>query len=202
MVQFTRRAGTRIIAATKRVERWTQGGESPRSRWRGQRGRMRRIELKTGETLTPGGTAAAYFLKWGGASYSPDTSLEITVQDAFSRFRQSSPPTGQNGARGYALFTGDRAVWELLDLEHQALWIEFVVNNGSAGFATTDASFGVDGVTYHNGYTPTTAITTVHNKTASSNYIFEGDDNGRGMAKYSLGDDKYYMWQGELLECP
>jgi hypothetical protein len=199
MVQFTRRAGTRIIAATKRVERMPQGGPPDRGRWRGQRRPIRRIELKSGETLTPGGTAAAYFLTWGGSSYSADTSLEITVQDAFSRFRQSSPPTGQNGARGYAIRCGDRDVWELIDLEHQALWIEFVVNNGSAGFATTDASTGVDGITYHNGYTPTTGITTVYNKSASSNYIFEGDDNDKGIAHYSLGTDKYIIQQ---MECP
>lgn len=159
----------------------------------------RRIELKAGETLTPGGSATAYLLEWGGTSYSPDTSVEITVQDAFSRFRQSSPPSGQDGARGYATHYGDRDVWELIDLEHQAKWIEFVADGA---YAPTDASATVDGVTYHEGYEPTTAITTVYNKGASANYIFEGGDNDRGMAKYSIEEDKYYIWQAELLECP
>lgn len=80
----------------------------------------------------------------------------------------------------------------------QAKWIKFTVNDGS-GFASTDASVAVDGVTYIDGYEPATAITTVYNEPISSNYLFEGDDDDKGKAEYDPTNDKYWIHQ---MECP
>jgi hypothetical protein len=88
--------------------------------------------------------------------------------------------------------------WIVTWAPHQARWIKFVVNDAS-GFATTDSSVAVDGVTYVDGFTPGTAITTVYNEPASSNYIFEGDDNDVGQAEYDPGNDKYWI---RMMECP
>lgn len=94
----------------------------------------------------------------------------------------------------------DNERWWIIDtFTQQATWIEFAVNDGS-GFATTDSSVTVDGVTYHNGYTPSASVTTVYNKSADGGgvYIFEGDDNARGIALYDADEDKYYIVQ---MEC-
>jgi len=90
--------------------------------------------------------------------------------------------------------------WIVATFTQQASWIEFIVNNAT-GFAITDSSVAVDGVTYHNGYTPSVAVTTVYNvrEHTAGTYIFEGDDNDRGIALYDADQDKYYIVQ---MECP
>jgi hypothetical protein len=157
-------------------------------------GPSRLFELKTGETLTPGGTATALRLYWDGDSWETDSDVEFTVRDMVSKFRQASPPTGEDGARGFCeLHSGE---WVIAEMQHQARWIEFTANGA---FTTSSASPSIDGITYHDGYTPTTAPTTVENYSISSNRQFYGDDNDKGLAIYDLDDGKYYIDQ---FECP
>ena len=170
---------------------------NPRARRRRSHSRdsgLRRFELT--ENLAFGSNATAYLLQWTGAAYVAQSDGSFEVYDIFSKFNQKDKPTGQDGARGYAQWYWDRRIWEIVQLEHQARWIEFYL---TAALATTDASKGCDNVTYHDGYQPNTAVTTIYNKSASSDYIFEGDDNDRGMAKYDPADDKYTIVQ---FECP
>jgi len=98
--------------------------------------------------------------------------------------------------------SGTGVKWALIrfgvEVEHQARWIEFVVNDAS-GFSQTDASVTVDGVLYHDGYQPSTPVTTVYNKSASSNYMFKGDDNDKGIALFDRENQKYIINQ---MECP
>jgi len=157
---------------------------------------IRRFELTA--NLSIGDTTTARKLEWDGDSFEV-VGDEFDVYDPFSMFLQACKPKDEDGARGYARqYPEDAERWEIIELQHQARWIEFVVNDGS-GFAASDASVTVDGVSYHDGYEPDTAITTVYNKTASSDYIFEGDDDDKGMAKYSPGTNKYIIDQ---MECP
>jgi hypothetical protein len=157
-------------------------------------GTSRLFELKTGQTLTPGGTATALLLYWDGDSWETDSDLEFTVRDFMSKFRQSSPPTGEDGARGKVELHGGE--WVIVEMQHQARWIEFTANGA---FTTSTVSPNIDGITYHDGYTPTTAPTTVENYAISSGRQFEGDDNDKGLAIYDPDDGKYYINQ---FECP
>jgi hypothetical protein len=156
----------------------------------------RLFELKTGQSLVPGGTATALLLYWDGDSWETDSDVEFTIRDMMSKFRQSSPPSGQNGARGFCELYGGE--WVIKDMQHQARKIHFVVNDAT-GFAITDSTATVDGVDYQNGYTPTTGITTVYNKSISSNYLYEGDDDDKGTAYYDLTNNKYWI---DMMECP
>lgn len=88
--------------------------------------------------------------------------------------------------------------WVVTWAPQQARKLRFAVNDGS-GFAVTDASVAVDTVTYHDGVDPASAITTVYNEVADTNYIFNGADDARGKAEYFPDDDKYYIYQ---MECP
>ena len=157
---------------------------------------IRRIELTA--NLAFGASATAKKLKWNTTTetFSVDGD-EFDVQDPFSKFQQTCKPDGQDGARGYARrYPEDGSRWEIIELEHQARWIEFTTTEA---FTTTDADVDVDGVVYHDGYEPDTAVETVYNKSASSDKIFEGDDNDKGMALYSPETDKYIIVQ---CECP
>jgi len=88
--------------------------------------------------------------------------------------------------------------WVMTSGQKQARWIEFQVNDGS-GFSVSDSSVSVDGVVYHDGYEPATAVTTVYNKEADGTaYLFSGDDDAEGVALYSPKDQKYYIVQ---MEC-
>lgn len=88
--------------------------------------------------------------------------------------------------------------WEILDLPHQAKWIEFVVDDVT-GFTTANATVAVDDCTYHDGYEPFTEITIVHNMRASGGYVFEGADGARGKAEYDIENNRYEIYQ---MECP
>ncbi len=88
--------------------------------------------------------------------------------------------------------------WIVSTFTQQATWIEFSVDDVN-GFGTSDSSVTVTVEVYHNGYTPSVAVTTIYNKSASSDYIFSGDDNDRGIALYDADQDKYYIAQ---MECP
>lgn len=154
------------------------------------------------ENLAFGEHATAKLLYWDSdeSDYAADDDTTFEVYDAFNKFNQNCKPTGQGGARGYARYFLDADRWEIIEMEHQARWIRFIVNEGS-GFATSDASFAVDGVTYHDGYEPDTAVTTVHNERehAADTYIFEGNDDDRGFAKYDPATDQYSV---DNMECP
>lgn len=78
----------------------------------------------------------------------------------------------------------------------QAKWIKFFF---AAALATTDASVACDNVTYVDGYEPSTPVTTVYNEPASSDYMFEADDNDKGQARYDPENDKYWIC---IPECP
>lgn len=149
---------------------------------------LRRFELT--ENLTFGSNATALVLKWTGAAFATVADSEFEVYDPFSEFNQNDKPTGQDGARGYAHKIDGR--WEITKLQHQARWIHFVVNDGD-DFTTADSSVVVDGVTYHDGYQPNTAITTVYNPSASANYVFSGSDDDEGWAQYDPAGNKYWI---------
>jgi len=137
-------------------------------------------------------------LQWTGAAYVAQSDVEFEVYDVFSKFNQWCKPTGQDGARGYAQWMWDRGIWEIIQLEHQARWIKFAV---TAAFDTSDASEGIDTISYCDGYEPDTEPTTVYNvrADAADTYIFEGADNARGLARFCPGGGKYYI---ENMECP
>ncbi len=152
---------------------------------------VRRFELKT--ALTPSGAytqALAYLLAWTGADYEIDEASEFIVYDISGLRRGRAHTDTIQGTRGRAIRVSDVDRWEIIELDHQARWIEFVVND-AGGFATTDASVTVDGITYHDGYDADPEITTVYNKSASSDYIFEGDDDDRGIALYDPLSGQY-----------
>ena len=193
---FTPKSEGRISGAVRTVEHQVVNPRGRRRRSRGRWNGLRRFELT--ENLTFDSNATAYLLKWTGEAYEAQSDVSFEVYDAFSKFNQNDKPTGQDGARGYAQWCWDRRIWEIVQLEHQSRWIKFVVDDGS-GFATTDSSVTVDGVTYIDGYEPDTAITTVYNEPASSDYVFEGDDDDKGKAEYDPANDKYWIHQ---MECP
>jgi len=88
--------------------------------------------------------------------------------------------------------------------ERQIPWIEFVVDEagtgtGEGGFTTSDLEITVKDVTYHSGVEPDGGIDTVYNVAAHANYIFEGDEDDRGIALQDTNDSKYYIIQ---MECP
>jgi len=148
-----------------------------------------RFEIKSGQTLTPGGSVLGHPLTWTGADYEADSSIDLTFYDPFTRFRQSSPPAERDGVRGYAKYGPDSGRLEIQELEHQARWIEFVMTDDAPALT-------VDGVTYHDGYEPTTPVSSVDNTSG----IFAGwAENDVGIAHYDLDDDTYYIWQ---MECP
>ena len=194
-VGFTRNSEARICSSVRYTERQRRNlPVRPRVR-RSPEGGLRRFELT--ENLAFGGNATAYLLQWTGAAYVAQSGTSFEVYDPFSKFNQNCKPTGQDGARGYAQWCWDRRVWEIVQMQHQARWIEFVANGA---FATTDASATVDGVTYHDGYQPDTAVTTVYNTDESGgDYKFEGDNNDIGEALYDPANNKYWIIQ---LECP
>jgi hypothetical protein len=158
-----------------------------------------RFELKSAETLVPGGSAKAHLREYSGGSYTPNPDTEITVHDPDSQYRCSSPPSGQGGVRGKARYFPDLDAFEIISMQHQARWIEWRVNE-TGGFSTADATAIMDDLIYHDGYTPTVAPTTVYNaRTRASAWLFEGDDNDCGLAKYDYLTDRYYISQ---FECP
>jgi len=111
---------------------------------------IRRIELVS--NLSFGGTATARELQWVSGSGFKRAGGTFAVHDPFSKFQQTAAPKDQGGARGYARqFTDRVGYWELIELQHQARWIAFVVND-EYGFDTGDTSVTVDGVVYHDGY--------------------------------------------------
>jgi len=139
-------------------------------------------------------------LVWSNSQWKADDTTEATVYDVFGMFCQWCKPKNQDGARGWARqFPEDAERWEIINMQWQAKWIEFVVNDYS-GFTTSSPSVTVDGVIYHNGYEPDTAITTVYNGSSVAGCrIFEGDDNDVGEALYDPLTGKYIISQ---LECP
>lgn len=154
-----------------------------------------RFELT--ENLAFGGQATAKKLEWNGSIYAVNDNLTFEVYDPFNKFNQKQTPKDQGGARGCAQYFPDSQRWEIQWLEHQARWIEFVL---AEALATTDASADCDGVTYHDGYEPETAVTTIYNKSASGGaYIYEGSDDNEGTAKYSPANDQYVI---DNIECP
>lgn len=191
---FTPKNEKRIADVIQDVEHQEKNPRSRRRRPGGRDSGLRRFELT--ENLAFGSNATAYLLKWTGAAYEAQSDVSFEVYDIFSKFNQKDKPTGQDGARGYAQWVWDRRIWEIITLEHQARWIEFYL---SAALATTDASKGCDNVTYHDGYQPNTAVTTIYNKSASTDNIFSGADNNRGEALYDPVNDKYIITQ---IECP
>ena len=191
---FTRKSEGRISEAVRTVEHQRVNPRSRRRRSHSRDSGLRRFELT--ENLAFGSNATAYLLQWTGAAYVAQSDVSFEVYDVFSKFNQKDKPTGQDGARGYAQWCWDRRIWEIVQLEHQARWIEFYL---TAALATTDASVACDNVTYIDGYEPDTAVTTVYNEPASANYMFEGDDNDKGKAEYDPGDNKYWIHQ---FECP
>ena len=86
--------------------------------------------------------------------------------------------------------------WVVTWAPHQAKWLRFATTEA---FTVSDPDVDVDTVTYHDGVDPPSAITTVYNEAAETNYIFSGADDARGIAVYNPGDDKYYIRQ---MECP
>ena len=143
---------------------------------------LRRFELT--ENLTCGSNATAYLLKWTGAAYVAQSSVEFEVYDPFSQFCQYSKPTGQDGARGMAQFMWDRGVWEIVELQMPARKIKFAATED---FTSGEANVTVDGVVYYNGYTPDTGITSVENPG------WAGLDNDLGLAFLNINDGKYYI---------
>ena len=77
---------------------------------------------------------------------------------------------------------------------HKARWIEFHLDEA---LATTDSDCNATVDAFHDGVDPGSSIT-LYNKSASSNYIFEGSNNDKGIALYSPNDDRYTIVQ---LEC-
>jgi len=157
-----------------------------------------RVRFELTENLTFGSNATANRLDWSGSDYAANTAVSFEVYDPFSRFNQNHAPSGQTGARGYACYFSDSDRWEIIQMEHQARWIEFQVND-AAGFDSSDASFTVNSVVYHDGYEPADAVTTVYNLQANSGYVFQGSDDWRGVALYAPADDEYTVIQ---IECP
>jgi hypothetical protein len=142
-------------------------------------------------------------------AYAPGIVVQISVGNAdhpYADVKDADSTQLESGWSGSARIlwkqSGTGTKWAVVrigaQMAHQARWIKFVVNDGS-GFSTTDSSVTVDGVEYFDGDEPSTAVTTVYNVAASSNYIFEGDDNDKGMALYDPVNDKYWIVQ---MECP
>ncbi len=151
-----------------------------------QADRVWRFELK--DELTPGGNATAFLLDKDG---NEDTSQEFEVYDQV--FGDMRSPVG---AKGYAKFFADSERWEILDVQRLAKHVEFTL--GTA-LATTDASVSNATVTdFYEGISPT-GTQTVYNRSASSNFIFEGDIGDKGMAVLDYSDGRYKIW---MMECP
>lgn len=181
------RSGMIVYAIwSKQSGRWEVVAPEPQTTW----------PFELTENLIFGSNATAKVLILSGGTYSVDDDVTFEVYDPFSKFNQNDKPTGQGGARGYAKWLPDSAQFEIVELEHQARWIKFILN---AALATTDASVACDNVTYVDGYQPDTAVTTVYNEPASSDYIYEGDNNDKGQAVYDPGNDKYWI---RMVECP
>lgn len=79
----------------------------------------------------------------------------------------------------------------------KAAWIEFHLDEA---LATTDASCDATVDAYHDGRNPDPSSSgiTLYNKSANSNYIFEGSTNDKGEAWYSPENDYYIISQ---LQC-
>lgn len=199
---FTRDAARRIATQTRRMEAipWADGIEPSHDADPPLAHLFRRFELK--DDLADGNPATAYLLYWDSDAddWAIDTDVEFEVVDMFgSRRGQARISDLQKGTRGTCIKFHDSAVWEIVTMEHQARWIEFMVNDAS-GFTTSDSSVTVDGVIYHDGYEPNTAITIVYNgSSAAGCRIFYGDDNDVGEAIYDPAADKYIINQ---VECP
>lgn len=143
----------------------------------------------------------------GTAVISGITQARVNVEnsgDTIAGLDASDPTRLTTSVPGTALIlavdSGAGTQWGIVNvgaaLAHQARWIEFTTTEA---FATTDADVDVDDVVYHDGYEPDTAITTVYNKAISSDYLYEGDDNDCGDARYDPEDDKYRIC---MMECP
>ncbi len=145
-----------------------------------------RFELK--DALTPGGQATAFLLDKTGAE---DTDQEFEVFDQVLGDMRSPI-----GAKGYAKFFADSERWEILDVQRLAKHIEFTL--GTA-LLTTDASVSNATVTdSYEGIAPT-GTQTVYNRSASTNFIFEGDVGDKGMAVLNNSNGQYKIW---MVECP
>lgn len=153
-----------------------------------------RFELT--ENLEFGGQATAKKLEWQETEYVANDDITFEVWDPHSKWNQKQTPKDQGGARGCAQYCPDSERWEIQWMQHQARWIKFML---AEALDTTDADADCDGVTYVDGYEPETAVTTVHNEPASSDYIYEGDDDDIGQAVYDPGNDKYWI---RMVECP
>lgn len=83
------------------------------------------------------------------------------------------------------------------DTRPKARWIEFHLDEA---LATTDASCDATVDAYHDGRDPDPSNSgiTLYNKSASTNYIFEGSTNDKGEALYSPENNYYIIIQ---LEC-
>ena len=198
MPGFTKRSEDRIADVVVRVERERVNPPAPRRRPRSRDSTLRRFELI--EHLPSGATrnATARLLQWTGGVYVAQSDVEFEVYDPDTKFIQVDKPTGQDGARGLAQFMWDRGVWEIVSMQWQARWIEFVVDNAS-GFDTTDASVAVSDATYHDGYTPNDDVVIVYNKKTNGAFMFVGVDDVEGMALYDPVTDKYTIVQ---IDCP
>lgn len=143
--------------------------------------------------------AEAYLVEYDSdaGGYTVNTDETFTVYDP-SGYRRAPAYNEDYWERviGTAWKPQDRDDWELVSLPHQARWIEAVANGP---FTTSDLTVTVDGVQYRDGYEPSSAVTSISNKSVSSAYQFSGADDSKGLALYDELTGGYTIWQ---WECP
>jgi len=154
--------------------------------------------------------ATGYRLDWSynDDDYSPDTSQAIDLVDLSGVRHGRAYTASARGGRGWAIKPHDLVNsanedrWEIIELDWMAKVIEFSVDNAS-GFDTSDETVAVTVDSYDDGYDPDPGGDglTIYNKLTSTadTYLFKGDDDDKGIARFYPKLGYYRIWQ---MECP
>ncbi len=208
------KAGDRIAAATHWVEaqrRFLVQGEQPETP--PVPFIFLRFELST--VLSPSSddtptTCNGYGLYWSDTEedYAADTSTEFKLIDLSGVRHGRAYAASARGGRGWAVKPHDVGIaaggdrWEIIELDWMAKVIEFSVDNAS-GFDTSDETVAVTVDSYDDGYDPDPGGDglTIYNKLTSTadTYLFKGDDDDKGIARFYPKLGYYRIWQ---MECP
>jgi len=86
--------------------------------------------------------------------------------------------------------------WTVSSVEEIATWLDLSLTGTLATSDATVPSFSIDG--YRDGPSPGTAPTTIKNKPAQTNYVFQGTSGQKGSAKFNKTDN---TWMLMGLEC-
>jgi hypothetical protein len=187
---FSEHDEERIAMATAYVERIMHNPPPHRGRWQAGGDPPVLFELK--DALAPGGTATAYLLKWGGASYAPDTAVEFEVYDPFSHFRgrakdaYSSPhDAGSRGIAGMCVGGNGFLIQEMLT-PHALM----ILGQATAAYAGSD--FSIDNLEVMQ---PIGGIITTADPATSISLTnlsgLAGDDNDKMIGLWDEANDRY-----------